>query len=55
MLPGVDEKHYLKALEYVIKECPKNIDGVSKLQQLNMIYKMANQSMGSIAQNRRVN
>ena len=55
MLPGVDEKNYLKALQYVIKEAPKNIDGVSKLQQLNMIYKMANQSMGSIAQNRRVN
>ena len=55
MLPGVDEKNYLKALEYVIKESPKNIEGVSKLQQLNMLYKMANQSMGSIAQNRRVN
>ena len=55
MLPGVNEKNYLKALQYVIKECPKNIDGVSKLQQLNMLYKMANQSMSSIAQNRRVN
>ena len=55
MLPGVDEKHYIKALEYVIKESPKNVDGVSMLQQLNMLYKMANQSMGSIAQNRRVN
>lgn len=55
MLPGVDEKTYLKALEYVIKESPKNIKGVSMLQQMNYLYKMANQSMGSIAQNRRVN
>lgn len=55
MLPGINEKYYLKALEYVIKEAPKNTSGVSMLQQLNVIYKMANQSMSSIAQNRRVN
>lgn len=55
MLPGVDEKNYIKALKYVIKEAPKNTDGASMLQQLNSIYKMANQSMSSIAQNRRVN
>ena len=55
MLPGINEKYYLKALEYVIKEAPKNTSGVSMLQQLNVIYKMANQSISSIAQNRRVN
>ena len=55
MLPGINEKFYLKGLEYVIKEVPKNTSGVSMLQQLNAIYKMANQSIGSIAQNRRVN
>lgn len=55
VIPGVNEKTYLKALEYVIKESPKNISGVSLLQQLNRIYKMANQSIGSIAQNMRVN
>lgn len=55
MLPGINEKEYLKALEYVIKEAPKNTSGVSMLQQLNAIYKMANQSISSIAQNRRVN
>lgn len=55
MLPGINEKFYLKGLEYVIKEAPKNTTGVSMLQQLNAIYKMANQSLSSIAQNRRVN
>ena len=55
IIPGVNEKTYLKALEYVIKESPKNVEGVSMLQQLNVIYKMANQSMGSIAKNMRVN
>lgn len=55
MLPGIDEKNYIKALSFVIKESPKNLSGMSLLQQLNVNYKMANQSMGGIAQNRRVN
>lgn len=55
VIPGVNEKTYLKALEYVIKESPKNVNGVSMLQQLNAVYKMANQSMSSIAKNMRVN
>lgn len=55
MLPGIDEKNYIKALEYVIKESPKNFEGVSKLQQLNILYKMANQSMSQIANGRKLN
>ena len=52
MIPGVNMKNYVNALEYVIKESPKNINGVSMLQQLNVIYKMANQSLSQIAKGR---
>lgn len=55
VLPGVDEKTYLKALEHVIQESHKNYSSVSKLQQLNAIYQMANQSVNQIAKQRRLN
>lgn len=55
LLPGVDEKHYVKALTHVMQEAHKNISGVSKLQQLNQIMGMANQSWSQIARNRRLN
>jgi len=54
-LPGINEKNYVEALAYVIKEAPKNFSSVSLLQQLNSIYQMANQSLSQIANQRRVN
>lgn len=55
VFPGIDEKHYIAGLTHVMQECHKNISGVSKLQQLNQIYAMANQSLSQVAQNRRLN
>ena len=55
LLPGVDEKHYIKGLTHVIQESHKNLSSVSKLQQLNAIYQMANQSINQIANQRRIN
>ena len=54
-LPGINEKNYVEALSYVIKESPKNFSSVSFLQQLNAVYQMANQSVTQIANQRRVN
>lgn len=48
MYPGVDEKHYIEGLTYVMQECPKNFSGVSLLQQLNAVYGMANQSLNQL-------
>lgn len=55
LLPGVDEKNYIKALTHVIQESHKNFSSVSLLQQLNAQYQMANQSVNQIANQRRVN
>lgn len=55
LLPGVDEKNYIKALTHVIQESHKNFSSVSLLQQLNAQYQMANQSINQIANQRRVN
>lgn len=55
MLPGVDEKNYIKGLTHVIKEAHKNFSSVSLLQQLNSQYQMANQSLSQLANQRRVN
>ena len=54
-LPGINEKNYVEALSYVIKEAPKNFSSVSLLQQLNATYQMANQSLSQLANQRRVN
>ena len=54
-LPGINEKNYVEALTYVIKESPKNFSSVSLLQQLNATYQMANQSLSQLANQRRVN
>lgn len=55
LLPGISEKTYVAGLTHVIQESHKNISGVSKLQQLNQIYAMANQSLSQVARNRRLN
>jgi hypothetical protein len=55
MMPGIDEKNYIKALTHVIQESHKNFSSVSMLQQLNAQYQMANQSLNQIANQRRIN
>ena len=55
LLPGVDEKNYIKGLTHVIQDAHKNFSSVSLLQQLNAQYQMANQSINQIANQRRVN
>ena len=54
MYPGINEKHYLDALTYVVKESPKNFSSISMLQQMNELYGMANQSLTQIANQRRL-
>lgn len=54
VLPGVSGSSYTKALLHVIQESHKNFSSVSKLQQLNEKYAMANQSLTQIAGQRRL-
>lgn len=54
-IPGLNGKIYADALWYVTKESPKNFSGVAMLQQLNMQYGMANQSLSQLAEGRRTN
>jgi len=54
LLPGITEKTYVEGLTHVIQQSHKNLSGVSKLQQLNQVYAMANQSLSQVARNRRV-
>lgn len=54
VLPGLNEKYYIAGLTHVIQESYKNFSGVSKLQQLNQLYAMANQSLSQVARNRKL-
>lgn len=55
MMPGVTWDTYKNGAWHVIRESHKNFSNVSLLQQMNMIYGMANYSMGQIANQRRLN
>lgn len=55
LMPGINEKNYVKALTHVIQECPKNKSGVAMLQQMNQYYNMANMSLSQLANGRRIN
>lgn len=55
LIPGINEKNYVKALTHVIQECPKNKSGVAMLQQMNQYYNMANMSLSQLANGRRIN
>jgi hypothetical protein len=46
---------YNKAVAYVIQDLPNNPSGISKVQQLNAIYGMANYSLGNVANQRKTN
>lgn len=55
MLPGIDAKTYVDAAMHVVTNAHKNFSNTSLLQQLNMVYGMANYSIGQIARQRRKN
>lgn len=55
LMPGVTWDTYKNGAWHVIRESHKNFSNVSLLQQMNMIYGMANYSMGQIASQRRLN
>ena len=46
---------YNKAVAYVIQDLPNNPSGISKVQQLNDIYGMANYSLCNVANQRKTN
>ena len=55
LLPGINWDTYKNGAWHVITQAHKNFSNVSLLQQMNMIYGMANYSMGQIARQRRLN
>lgn len=54
-MEGITQENYVKALTHIIQDVPNNLSGISKLQQLNAIYGMANYSLGNVANQRRLN
>lgn len=54
-LPGVSEKTYLAAYEHVLTNAYKNFSSVSKLQQLDAHFGVANHSLNNISRKRRIN
>lgn len=52
---NVSLKSYNEAIAYILQDVPNNMSGISKLQQLNAIYGMANYSLGNIANQRKTN
>lgn len=54
-LPGVTEKTYLAAYEHVLTNAYKNFSSVSKLQQLDAHFGVANYSLNNLSRKRRIN
>jgi hypothetical protein len=54
-IEGVSMENYTNALTYIVQDLPKNLSGISMLQQLNAVYGMANYSLGNVANQRRLN
>lgn len=54
-LPGVSEKTYVSAFEHVLTEAHKNFSSVSKLQQLDARFGVANYSLNNMSRKRRIN
>ena len=54
-IEGVSMENYTNALTYIMQDLPNNFSGISMLQQLNATYGMANYSLGSITNQRRLN
>lgn len=55
LIDGINAKTYLQGAKHIIKDARKNFSGISLLQQLNQQYGMANMSLTSIANQRRMN
>lgn len=54
-LPGVSEKTYVAAYEHVLTEAYHNFSSVSKLQQLDAHFGVANYSLNNMSRKRRIN
>lgn len=54
-LPGVSEKTYLAAYEHVLTNAYKNFSSVSKLQQLDAHFGVANFSLNNVSRKRKIN
>lgn len=55
MLSGFNKENYLKAVDIILEDLPNNFSGISKIQQLNAIYGMANQGGSGPAESAQVN
>lgn len=53
--PGINEKTYKDAYEYVLLHAHENFSSVSKLQQLDARYGIANYSLTNISRKRKLN